>query len=73
VFPVIRDLEVIMYPTYPTPEALPLLGLCPVCLDSPVGLNGGESPLNADETQPVNALHLITEEEIETALSTLKG
>jgi hypothetical protein len=58
---------------YPTPEALPLLGLCPVCLDSPVGLNGGESPLNANETQPVNALHLITEEEIETALSTLKG
>jgi hypothetical protein len=62
-----------MYPTYPTPEALPLLGLCPVCLDSPVSLNGGESPLNADETQPVNALHLITKEEIETALSALKG
>ena len=55
------------------PEALPLLGLCPVCLDSPVSLNGGESPLNPDETQPVNALHLVTEEEIETALSALKG
>jgi hypothetical protein len=62
-----------MNPTYPTPEALLLLGLCPVCLDSPVSLNGGESPLNADETQPVNALHLVTEEEIETALSALKG
>jgi hypothetical protein len=60
-------------PTYPTPEALLLLGLCPVCLDSPVGLNGGESPLNADETQPVNALNLVTEEEIETALDALKG
>jgi hypothetical protein len=59
--------------TYPTPEALPLLGLCPVCLDSPVSLNGGESPLNPDETQPVNALHLVTEEEINECLEALNG
>jgi hypothetical protein len=55
------------------PEALPLLGLCPVCLDSPGSLNGGESPLNADETQPVNALHLVTEEEINECLEALNG
>jgi hypothetical protein len=60
-----------MSPRYPTPEALPLLGLCPVCLDSPVSLNGGESPLSADETQPVNALHLVTEEEIDAAVEVL--
>ena len=56
---------------YPTPEELPSLGLCPVCLDSPVSLNGGESPLN--ETQPVNALHLVTEEEINECLEALNG
>ena len=68
---------------YPTTETLPRLGLCPVCLDSPVSLNGGESPLNAQEIPlaqahyagplPVSQLPAFTEDEIETALSALKG
>jgi hypothetical protein len=68
---------------YPTLESLPRLGLCPACLDAPVSLNGGESPLNAQEIPlaqahysgpaPVSQLPAFTEDEIETALSALEG